>query len=363
MSRRANLTIVIGGGGVGKTTTSAALALGIAKRGRRALVVTVDPARRLADALGVQIGIESQSVKIDGAELWARMPDARRSVDIFADWLFQDPAANQRVKQNGMYRELSNALAGVHELISVAFVDHELENGGYEEIVLDTAPSRHALEFLDYPARLARMLETRTLEWVASLARLAGASIDDRPDGKGLVAWGKRRVGRLVSGIVGVHAIRDIASLFAEFVLVRERWLELVRRVEYRIHAETTRYFVVAGPSGSALADAEYLLGQLQARDLRAHAFLLNRAVDGIPAWLETLATRATLEPALAPAIAAYVDEHRARAEQTEFARRSLRALAGPEARLLLLPALRASDPRDILRAIAGALEKSDVLA
>jgi anion-transporting ArsA/GET3 family ATPase len=262
-----------------------------------------------------------------------------------------------------MYRELSNALAGVHELISVAFVDHELEHGGYEEIVLDTAPSRHALEFLDYPARLARMLEARTLEWVANLARLAGASIDDRPDRRGLVAWGKRRVGKLVSGIVGVHAIRDIASLFTEFVLVRDRWLELVKRVEHRIRAETTRYFVVAGPSGSALADAEYLLSELEGRELNAHAFLLNRAVDGTPSWLAALAQRAEAEPVLEAALAAYVAEHRARAEQTEIARRRLREMNGKHAPLLSLPALRASDPRDILRAIAGVLEASELLA
>jgi anion-transporting ArsA/GET3 family ATPase len=89
----AALTVVVGGGGVGKTTTSAALGLAFARQGRRTLVVTVDPARRLADALGVQIGIEACPICVDGTELWARMPDAGRPVDLFVSWLFDDPAA------------------------------------------------------------------------------------------------------------------------------------------------------------------------------------------------------------------------------------------------------------------------------
>ncbi len=225
MSDRAGLTVVLGGGGVGKTTTSAALGLAHARAGRRVLVVTVDPARRLADTLGVEVGTEACRIEVGGTALHARMPDSRQSVDRFAEWLFQDPDALRRVRDNGMYRELGNSLAGVHELVSIAFVDQELASGLYDEVVLDTAPSRHALEFLDYPARLGRMLEARSLEWVAGLARLAGVALDARPEERGLLSWGKKRVGNLVSHLVGAQAIHDIAALFAEFVPVRERWL------------------------------------------------------------------------------------------------------------------------------------------
>jgi anion-transporting ArsA/GET3 family ATPase len=352
----AALSVVVGGGGVGKTTTSAALGLGFARAGRRTLVVTVDPARRLADALGVQLGIEACHVSIDGTDLWARMPDARGSVDLFVDWLFEDPAARKRVHDNGMYRELSNSLAGIHELISVAFVNHELESGKYDEVILDTAPSRHALEFLDYPARLGRMLEARTLEWMVGLAKLAGAALEDRPDDRGLFAWGKKRVGHLIGNLVGAVAIRDIAALFAEFLPVRERWLGLVERVEQRIRAASTRYIVVTAPSGSAMDDAAYLLDELESRDLRATAVLLNRSVAETPAWLTALAPRAAEEPGLARALAAYTLEYGASREQTRLALGRLASLTDGRTPLIALPTLRSTDPRDILRNLAGPL-------
>jgi anion-transporting ArsA/GET3 family ATPase len=352
----ARLTVVVGGGGVGKTTSSAALCLSAARAGKKSLVVTVDPARRLADALGVRVGIESCAVTVDGVELFARMPDARRSVDVFADWLFEDPAARQRVKDNGMYRELGNALAGVHELICVAFVDHELGSGRYEEIVLDTAPSRHALEFLDYPARLGRMLEARTLEWVAALGRIAGATLDDRPDGRGLFAWGRKRVAELVGSVVGVHAIRDIANLFAEFVLVRERWLELAERVARRLRSSGTRYVVVTGSGGASLDDAEFLLTELGNRQLRPTAVVLNRAVDKPPAWLTEIVQRSETDATLAAAVRAYVSEYDARAAQTSRARHRLERILPSGVPVAVLPSIRSNEPLEILRTLADGL-------
>lgn len=354
MSDGAQLTVVLGGGGVGKTTTSAALGLAHARAGRRVLVVTVDPARRLADALGVEIGIEACRIEVGGTTLHARMPDSRRSVDRFAEWLFEDPAALRRVQENGMYRELGNSLAGVHELISIAFVDHELGSGLYDEVVLDTAPSRHALEFLDYPARLGRMLEARTLEWVAGLARLAGVALDERPEDRGLLAWGKKRVGNLVSHIVGAEAIRDIGALFAEFVPVRGRWLALVRSVEQRMQSENTRYVIVSGPSGSSLDDTAYLLDELRARSLPPSEILLNRAVEEMPSWLAALDDCA--EPDLVHALEAYRAEFRARALQTRIARERLDGLGSASLPIRGLPALRTADPRAILEALATAL-------
>lgn len=349
----AALTVVVGGGGVGKTTTSAAIALAHARRGRRTLVVTVDPARRLADALGVQLGIEACPVRVGDAQLWARMPDSRGSVDLFATWLFDDPAARARVFQNPMYAELSNSLAGVHELISVAFIDHELTSGRFDEVVLDTAPSRHALEFLDYPARLARMLEARTLEWMVGLAKLAGASLEDRPDARGLLAWGRQRVGHLVSSLLGAEAVRDVAALFGEFLLVREKWLALVRDVERRIGDPSTRYVVVTGCSGSSLDDAGYLVEALRARSRQATAILLNRAVTTAPEWVGVAAARGADE-GLGEAIAAYREEFAARVEQTARALVRLRGMVTARTPVGVLPALKTSDPRVILERLAG---------
>jgi anion-transporting ArsA/GET3 family ATPase len=351
------LTVVVGGGGVGKTTTAAALALAEARIGRRVLVVTVDPARRLADALGVTLGIDASRVELGGVELWARMPDTRQSVDRFAEWLFLDPAALERVRNNGMYRELGDSLAGVHELVCVAFVDHELQSGRWDHVVLDTAPSRHALEFFDYPGRLARMLEARTLRWIAGLARFADAALEDRP-GRGLFAWGRRRVGALVGNLVGAAAVHDIAALFGEFLLVRERWLELVRRVEQRLADSGTLFVVVTGPSGAALDDADYLLRELGERRLKSGAVVLNRAVVSPPRWLGALSGQLGVGSELAGAFELCSSEWSARAAQTEIAARRLRAGIG-ELPLGVLPALPASDPRKLVSSLADSIATS----
>lgn len=351
----ARLSVVVGGGGVGKTTTAAALALAHARARRRVLVVTVDPARRLADALGVDVGIDAGAATIDGATLYARMPDSTKSVDAFAEWLFQDPAALARVRENGMYRELAGALAGVHELVCVAFVDHELSSGRWDEVVLDTAPSRHALELMDYPGRLARMLEARTLEWISSLARLAGATLDTRPDERGLFAWGKKRVGSLVSHLVGPTAIRDIAALFTEFSLVRERWLELVTRVERRMADPRCRYYVVSAPSGSSLDDAAHLFAELRARRIRPTAALLNRAMHDPPPWLGALEEHG--DPRLQEILLSYGREFGARIAATRAAEARLVTHGVP---VVPLPALRTSDARRILIQLSATLAASE---
>jgi anion-transporting ArsA/GET3 family ATPase len=300
----------------------------------------------------VELGIDASRVEMDGVELWARMPDARESVDRFAEWLFLDPEALARVKQNGMFRELSDALAGVHELVCVAFVDHELQSGRWDHVVLDTAPSRHALEFFDYPGRLARMLEARTLKWIAGLARFADAALEETPS-RGLLAWGRRRVGALVGNLVGASAIHDIAALFGEFLLVRERWLELVRRVERRLADEGTLFVVVTGPSGASLDDAEFLLRELDARSLSCGAVVLNRVAAGVPAWLGELRLRVDGEAALADAIERYAREWEARAAQSARAERRLEKSVG-KTPLCRLPALSASDPRRVVSALAS---------
>ena len=129
--RSTRLTVCVGGGGVGKTTASAALALSLARTQRRTLVITVDPARRLADALGTEVGRHAQPVSLDRSEsyLFARMPDSRMSLDDFAQWLFEDPEQRQRVMANPAYLELGDSLAGVHELITIGLLQTEVDSG------------------------------------------------------------------------------------------------------------------------------------------------------------------------------------------------------------------------------------------
>ena len=154
---RKEVCICAGSGGVGKTTTSAAIALGMAARGKKVAVLTIDPARRLANALGLpELGNEERRVEVDvPGELWAMMLDAKRTFDELIEWHAPDDATRDAVLGNRIYQELSSAVAGSQEYMAMEKL-HELhQDGRYDLLVLDTPPTRNALDFLDAPQRLS----------------------------------------------------------------------------------------------------------------------------------------------------------------------------------------------------------------
>ena len=162
------IVVCAGSGGVGKTTTAAALAMGMAERGLKVAVVTIDPAKRLADSLGLEeLGNEPRlvdparfsehGVEIRG-ELWALMLDAKRTFDELIERLAPDRATVDDVLANRIYQQLSSAVAGSQEFTAIAKLYELDQEGDYDLLVLDTPPSRNALDFLDAPARLAGLL-------------------------------------------------------------------------------------------------------------------------------------------------------------------------------------------------------------
>ena len=176
---RKEVCICCGSGGVGKTTTSAAIALGMAARGKKVAVLTIDPAKRLANSLGLpELGNEERLVKADvDGELWAMMLDPKRTFDEIVEWHAPDERTRDAVLSNRIYQELSNAVAGSQEYMAMEKL-HELhQEGRYDLLVLDTPPTRNALDFIDAPKKLAAFIDSRTLQAVhrARSARPEGA--------------------------------------------------------------------------------------------------------------------------------------------------------------------------------------------
>jgi anion-transporting ArsA/GET3 family ATPase len=168
-----DVCVCVGPGGVGKTTVSAAVGWGLAARGGKVVVVSIDPARRLAAALGLD-ELPGEPHRIAPAELarhgvsppgelWAMVLDPKRTFDGLVGRLAPDEDARERVLANRIYRELSSAVAGSQEFTAVAKLYELHREGGWDTIVLDTPPSRNALDFLDAPERLTRFLEGRAL--------------------------------------------------------------------------------------------------------------------------------------------------------------------------------------------------------
>jgi len=354
--------VCAGGGGVGKTTAAAALALGLARRGGVTLVVTVDPARRLAQAMGVEVDAEVHLAHIEGTEkrLYALMPEPRVSTRTFVEVLFHDePEALERMLENRVYRTLGDALAGIHELVSLMLVARAVEEGAYDYLVVDTAPSRYALDFVSYPGRLAQLLEGRAVGWFGGLAQRAASQAGEPgppEDERGLVAWGKKRVESALTRILDPRTIRDLAGLFGELSLVRGRFADLARASERLLLGPDARYVLVAAPSGSAEADARYIAGKLDRLKQKPSALLLNRADEATPEWIRALRSAEGGTLPVSRALDRIEEELAARRRAGDTVERSL-GRAMPGARTLRLPTVEARDPSHVVRALADCLE------
>jgi anion-transporting ArsA/GET3 family ATPase len=312
LPREPHVIVCAGGGGVGKTTTSAALALALARRGLRTLVVTIDPARRLADALGVTIGPLPHVVHVDAAtgdRLWALMPEPQASTRTFMEFLFRDePASLERLFSNRLFLALSDALAGMHELVCMTLVARAASEHTFDYVIVDTAPSRYALDFVSYPPRLAALLESRAMGFFGSLAAKSGT------DSEGAAAGLARKTAEaaLARGLGG-RLVLDLTSLFSEMLRVRERFAGLANQSARLLLGESARYVLVAAPTGSALADVRFLARKLEKLSRAPSAVVLNRADVAQRAWAAPLLADAHTPPALAAALRQIEAEREAR--------------------------------------------------
>ena len=263
-----------GSGGVGKTTTSAAVALGMAARGAKVAVVTIDPAKRLANALGLE-ALENEPRRVPpdrlGAdftgELWAMMLDPKRTFDELIERIAADPERAEEIKANRVYRELSTAVSGSQEFTAVAKL-YELQRAGdFDLLVLDTPPSRNALDFLDAPGRLTSFLEGRALK----------AFI--RPTGLGMRVLGRGAAPLLAAlrKVTGVDLISDLTTFFGLLGDMTDDFSERAAEVERMLKAPTTAFVLVTSAQAAAIDEAVWFRRTLQEGGLPFAGVIVNR--------------------------------------------------------------------------------------
>lgn len=362
MTHPAPKTIVCaGGGGVGKTTTSAALGLALARQGKTTLVVTVDPARRLAQAMGVEVGERVHEAQVEpgiDGRLFALMPEPRQSTRTFIDILFdEEPEAKARMLKNRVYLLLADAAAGMHEVVSLMLVAKAIEERRFDYLVVDTAPSRQGLDFVSYPGRLATLYEGRAVTWLGNLARREDEDDGDgevRDSSGGLLAAGRKRIESLFGRLLNPQTLKDLAGLFAELAIVKERFARLARVSERLLVGPDTRYLLVAGPTGSASADVRFLSRRLKRLGQRPTALVLNRADQAPPPWLEEL-DGTTAPPELAAAIEQVRTEFATRVRSGDHLALSMKSDL-PGVASVRLPTLEARDPSQIVRSLGDLL-------
>ncbi|HEX2397218.1 MAG TPA: ArsA-related P-loop ATPase [Solirubrobacteraceae bacterium] len=266
-----------GSGGVGKTTTAAAVAMGMAAQGARVAVVTIDPARRLANALGLEtLGneprpVESERFRAAGVEmrgeLWAMMLDAKRTFDEVIERLAPDPATRDEIFANRIYQQLSNAVAGSQEYTAMSKLYDLHREGGFDLLVLDTPPSRNALDFLDAPDRLTRFLEGRALR---VFLRPTGFATRVVGRGTGMVFTVLRRV-------TGVDLLEDVSVFFRALSGLLGGFRERATAVNRLLAAPETVFLLVTSPEREPIDEAIFFWRKLKAARMPFGGVIVNR--------------------------------------------------------------------------------------
>ncbi len=276
------IVVACGPGGVGKTTTAAAAAaMAAARIGGKVLVLTVDPARRLADALGIK-GIGNTERRVPDAafaeagvrpqgELWAAMLDTKESWDALIRTHAPDARTREEILANPLYRNISARFVQSHDYIAMERLFEIHAQGVYDLIVVDTPPTRNALDFLDAPERMAEFFSSRLLRWLIV------------PYRSRLVNFASRPFYQVADRILGTQFLEDIAQFFILFQTMYDGFVERARAVQRLLAERRTSFIVVSTLEAVPLREAEFFAEALIGRKLHLGAIVLNKV---LPAYL-----------------------------------------------------------------------------
>ncbi|MEU3308805.1 ArsA family ATPase [Nocardiopsis sp. NPDC006832] len=288
------IVVCCGAGGVGKTTTAAALALRAAERGRRTVVITVDPARRLAQSMGLeeldntprpvplprpvtagrgsrdgraaQVSGNGQGEQVGQGSLHAMMLDMKRTFDEVVRE-HADPERARQILANPFYQTLSTSFSGTQEYMAMEKLGQLRQSGEWDLIVVDTPPSRSALDFLDAPKRLGRFLDGRLIRFLS-------------PAGSGafrLLGAGMNMVGSVVGKIVGAQFLNDLRSFVAAFDTVFGGFQERAERTYRLLRTPGTAFVVVAVPDSDSMREASFFVKRLAEDAMPLAGLVVNR--------------------------------------------------------------------------------------
>ena len=274
-----HVILCCGTGGVGKTTTAATFAIEGARRGRNAVVVTIDPAKRLANTLGLEhlsnsaheIARERWDPDGDavrgGGRLHALMLDTETTFDQLVQTYARNDEQATGILSNRFYRNIAGALSGTQEYMAMEKLYELHDQGGFDLIVVDTPPTRHALDFLDAPRRLTRLLDNRVFRMLMVPTR--GVV---RVGGVAAAAFLKT-----ISRVVGSEAVDDLVAFFRAFEGMEAGFRERAAQVTQLLAADETAFVLVTSPRRDAVEEAEYFAGRLADGEFSVDALVVNR--------------------------------------------------------------------------------------
>jgi anion-transporting ArsA/GET3 family ATPase len=272
------VVVTCGSGGVGKTTTAAALALLGAEAGRRTVVLTIDPARRLAQSMGLtELDNTPREVRgIAGGKLFAMMLDMKRTFD---DVVLEHSSADraEQIFANPFYQSLSSSFAGTQEYMAMEKLGQLAATGEWDLIVVDTPPSRSALDFLDAPNRLGRFLDGRMIRLLTAPARAGGKT------GLKVMTAGVGLVTRVFSRVLGGDLLRDLSAFVSALETMFGGFRERAQQTYELLKKPGTAFVVVAAPEPDALREASYFVERLSAERMPLAGLIVNRVRRTVP--------------------------------------------------------------------------------
>ncbi|MFB9726686.1 ArsA family ATPase [Haloechinothrix salitolerans] len=323
---KTKVVVCCGSGGVGKTTTAAALALRAAERGRTTVVLTIDPARRLAQALGLEeLGNVPKRVELEGfepaGELWAMMLDMRRTFDdmIIAH---SDPDRAEELLASPFYQTVSTSFSGTQEYMAMEKLGQLVADGEWDLIIVDTPPSRSALDFLDAPKRLSNALDTRLIKLLTSPARAGGWGVR-----KAFTA-GLAMATKAVSTVIGGQLLTDASAFMQAFNSTAGGFKERAAKTAELLRSPGTSFLVVAAPEPDALREASYFVERLSDESMPLQGLVANRThpvLADLPATKALAAAEALERDGNGPLAAAVLRLH---ADRVTLDQREQRLLA-----------------------------------
>jgi len=295
------ILVCLGTGGVGKTTIAASLGVEAAARGLETLVLTIDPARRLADALGVS-KLTNEPCEVASAgegKLFAMMLDTKRTFDGLIERFAESESLRDQILKNPIYQHVSNALAGSGEYAAMEKVLEVSEKGDFDLIIVDTPPATHALDFLDAPMRMKEFFDSRLVHLLVHPAMAAGRM------GFKLMQRPMQAVLQMMEKVTGIDFLADLAAFLTALEGLSGGFVERAERIQNELLDENTGFVLVSGPSRQTLLNTMLFLDHLHCYEISPAALILNRmhlwpGGEKIPRCLAPTADPGALEDAIA---------------------------------------------------------------
>jgi anion-transporting ArsA/GET3 family ATPase len=262
--------VCCGSGGVGKTTVAAALALSAARRGRRAVVITIDPARRLADALGRRGELSNEPVlveRIGQGEMWAAMLDVTLTFDSLIERFAASAEQAEIIRSNVFYKSISGSLSGTRDYMAAEMLLRLHEDPRFDLVVLDTAPSRNALDFIESPERLVRFLRHPLFRILTAPSR----------GGLRVIGATVQPILKVIGKVVGSNVMSDVIDFLRAFEGMEAGFASRASSVSHLLRGDGTDFALVLAPSPEPLSDTQVLVERLADTNISPSLLFANR--------------------------------------------------------------------------------------